>query len=69
MASTFLVRMKVGPSMVDAKGVSRLYQSRVRKGDMLLLVVAALFSLIIVTAVSQPARLFLENLWNALRLG
>jgi uncharacterized membrane-anchored protein len=69
MASTFLVRMKVGPRMVDAKGVSRLYQSRVRKGDMILLVAAALFSLIIVTAVSQPARLFLENLWNALRLG
>jgi uncharacterized membrane-anchored protein len=69
MASTFLVRMKVGPRMVDAKGVSRLYQSRVRKGDMLLLVAAALFSLIIVTAVSQPARLFLENLWNTLRLG
>lgn len=69
MASTFLVRMRVGTSMVDAKGVSRLYQSRVRKGDMVLLVVAALFSLIIVTAVSQPARLFLENLWNALRLG
>ncbi|MDP9420657.1 MAG: putative cytokinetic ring protein SteA [Actinomycetota bacterium] len=68
MASTFLVRMKVGPKLVDAKGVSRLYQSRVRKGDLLLLVVAALFSLIVVTAVSQPARLFLENLWNALRL-
>ncbi len=69
MASTFLVRMKVGPKLVDAKGVSRLYQSRVRKGDLVLLVVAALFSLIVVTAVSQPARLFLENLWNALRLG
>ncbi len=69
MASTFLVRMKVGPKLVDAKGVSRLYQSRVRKGDLVLLVGAALFSLIVVTAVSQPARLFLENLWNALRLG
>ena len=68
MASTFLVRMKVGPKLVDAKGVSRLYQSRVRKADLVLLVVAALFSLIVVTAVSQPARLFLENLWNALRL-
>ena len=69
MASTFLVRMKVGPKLVDAKGVSRLYQSRVRKGDLVLLVVAALVSLVVVTAVSQPARLFLENLWNALRLG
>ncbi len=69
MASTFLVRMKIGPKLVDAKGVSRLYQSKVRKSDLLLLVVAALFVLVVVTAVSQPARLFLENLWNALRLG
>jgi uncharacterized membrane-anchored protein len=68
MASTFLVRMKVGQILVDAKGVSRLYQSRVRKGDIVLLVAAALFALLVVTAVSQPARLFLENLWNALEL-
>ena len=30
MASTFLVRMKVGDVLVDAKGVSRLYRSSVR---------------------------------------
>ena len=30
MASTFLVRMKLGPILVDAKGVSRLYQTIVR---------------------------------------
>jgi len=69
MASTFLVRMKVGARLVDAKGVSRLYHSKVRKTDLLLLVGAALFSLLVVTAISQPARLFLDNLWNALRLG
>jgi uncharacterized membrane-anchored protein len=69
MASTFLVRMKVGARLVDAKGVSRLYHSRVRKTDLLMLVAAALFSLLVVTAISQPAQLFLENLWNALRLG
>lgn len=69
MASTFLVRMKVGSRLVDAKGVSRLYHSRVRKSDLLLLVGAALASLLVVTAISQPARLFLENLWTALRLG
>jgi uncharacterized membrane-anchored protein len=68
MASTFLVRMKVGNILVDAKGVSRLYQPHVRKLDMLLLVVSALFVLLVVTAVSQPARLFLDNLWNAFEL-
>jgi uncharacterized membrane-anchored protein len=68
MASTFLVRMKVGSILVDAKGVSRLYQRRVRNGDLALLVAAALFALLVVTAVSQPARLFLDNLWTILRL-
>jgi uncharacterized membrane-anchored protein len=68
MASTFLVRLKVGPILVDAKGVSRLYQSRVRKLDLVLLIGAALFALLVVTAVSQPARLFLDNLANAIEL-
>jgi uncharacterized membrane-anchored protein len=68
MASTFLVRMKVGSILVDAKGVSRLYQGRVHKLDLVLLVLAALFALVVVTAVSQPARLFLDNLWTTLRL-
>ena len=68
MASTFLVRMKVGSILVDAKGVSRLYQPQVRKVDVLLLVLAAVFALLVVTAVSQPARLFLDNLWNAFEL-
>jgi uncharacterized membrane-anchored protein len=68
MASTFLVRMKVGNILVDAKGVSRLYQTRVRKLDLVLLVASALFALLVVTAVSQPARLFLDNLWNAFQL-
>lgn len=68
MASTFLVRMKVGTRLIDAKGVNRLYHSRVRKGDLVALVVAALCVLVVVTAVSQPAQLFLENLWNSLRL-
>src|SRR4030095_9929350 len=30
MASTFLVRMKIGSTLVDAKGVSRLYRTSVR---------------------------------------
>jgi uncharacterized membrane-anchored protein len=63
MASTFLVRLKVGPILVDAKGVNRLYAGRVRKRDMFLLVGSALVALVVVTAISQPARLFLEQLW------
>ena len=34
MASTFLTRLRLGPVLVDAKGVSRLYEGRVRRRDM-----------------------------------
>lgn len=62
MASTFLVRMKVGPILVDAKGVNRLYDSRVRKRDLLLLVVAAAFTLAIIAYLSEPMRLLVRGL-------
>ena len=38
MASTFLVRLRVGEILVDAKGVSRLYRGRLRARDAWLLV-------------------------------
>ena len=63
MASTFLVRLKVGPILVDAKGVNRLYQSRVRKGDLAFLVGAALLAMLVVAIVAQPIHVFLEALW------
>jgi uncharacterized membrane-anchored protein len=64
MASTFLVRMKVGSMLVDAKGVSRLYRARVRRSDLALLVLAAVFALAVVVAVSEPIRLLLRSLWE-----
>lgn len=63
MASTMLVRMKVGPILVDAKGVSRLYQGRVRKRDLLLLVLAALFAMAVVIFISEPIRLLIRTNW------
>lgn len=63
MASTMLVRMKVGPILVDAKGVSRLYQGRVRKRDLLLLVAAALFAMAVVVFISEPIRLLIRANW------
>jgi uncharacterized membrane-anchored protein len=61
MASTFLVRMKVGPILVDAKGVSRLYRQQVRKRDLSLLVLAALFTLVVIFIVSEPLRLIVRG--------
>ncbi|HVV35570.1 MAG TPA: putative cytokinetic ring protein SteA [Acidimicrobiales bacterium] len=40
MASTFLVRLKVGPILMDAKGVSKLYERRLRKRDIALFLLA-----------------------------
>jgi uncharacterized membrane-anchored protein len=62
MASSFLVRLRVGEILVDAKGVSRMYRGRVRGRDMALLVGAALFSMVAVVAVSEPLQLFLRQL-------
>jgi uncharacterized membrane-anchored protein len=63
MASTVLVRMMLGPKLVDAKGVSRLYQTTVRKRDLLLMVAAALVTLGIFVVVSEPVRLLLRSVW------
>jgi uncharacterized membrane-anchored protein len=44
MASTFLTRLRVGGKLVDAKGVSRLYRSRISAQALVLLVVATLIT-------------------------
>jgi uncharacterized membrane-anchored protein len=45
MASTFLTRLRVGSKLVDAKGVSRLYRSRINTWSLLLLVLVALVAM------------------------
>ena len=66
MASTFLVRMKVGSVLVDAKGVSRLYRQSVRTGDLLGLLLAAIFTLAVTFALSEPMRLLVRAFWLTL---
>jgi uncharacterized membrane-anchored protein len=63
MASTVVTRMKVGPKLVDAKGVSRLYKHRVRKRDLLMMVAAALVTLAVIAIVSEPVRLIIRAYW------
>ena len=67
MASTFLVRLRVGEILVDAKGVSRLYRGRLRTWDTLLLIGSALFAMAIVVAISPPLRLFVKLTWESVR--
>jgi uncharacterized membrane-anchored protein len=63
MASTFLTRLRVGPILVDAKGVSRLYRGRVRRKDLMMLLASALLTMAIVVWLSEPMRLYLETQW------
>ncbi|NUR99196.1 MAG: hypothetical protein HOV67_28555, partial [Kribbellaceae bacterium] len=44
MASTFITRLRVGAKLVDAKGVGRLYRSRVSTFQVVALIVAGLFA-------------------------
>lgn len=67
MASTFLVRIKVGPILVDAKGVNRLYDTRVRGRDLIWMVLAAIICLVIVSLASEPVRTVLRGLSLPLR--
>jgi uncharacterized membrane-anchored protein len=73
MASTFLVRLKVQHLLVDARGVSRLYRSRIRKRDIIFLLAAVMLCVIAMVLVSAPLRVFLEgfrlvwrNFWHSL---
>lgn len=54
MASTFLTRLKVSDRLMDAKGVSKLYQGRIRKRDMIMFLLTAALLICIVVAVLTP---------------
>jgi uncharacterized membrane-anchored protein len=67
MASTFLTRLRLGPLLVDAKGVNRLYETRLRTRDLALLIGAAVLAMLVVTVVSEPLHVFLSGLWVVIR--
>jgi uncharacterized membrane-anchored protein len=67
MSSTFLTRLRLGPVLVDAKGVSQLYEGRVRTADLVLLIGAAVAAMLVVGLTSDPLQTFLEAVWLYLR--
>jgi len=67
MSSTFLTRLRLGPALVDAKGVNRLYEGRVRRRDIALLVGSAILAIIVVSIVSEPIHVFLRGIELTLR--
>ncbi|HHU51894.1 MAG TPA: hypothetical protein GXZ36_08760 [Firmicutes bacterium] len=68
MASTFLVRLKIGAILVDAKGVSLLYRSPIKVGQIVLLCMAALIPLAIVLMQNNPSRDVFRLLWLRLQV-
>jgi uncharacterized membrane-anchored protein len=58
MASSFLTRLRVGGKLVDAKGVSRLYRSRISTWSLLLLVLATLVTMTAVVFVSSAGKAY-----------
>ena len=58
MASTFLTRLRVGGKRVDAKGVSRLYRSRIQTWSLLVLVLATLLTLAAAVGVSSAGHAY-----------
>lgn len=63
MASTFLVRLKVGSVLVDAKGVSKLYRNRLKMRYLVQVVLAALLPAGIVMVLSPSVREILRLLY------
>jgi uncharacterized membrane-anchored protein len=62
MASTFLTRLRLGGKLVDAKGVSRLYRSRISTAALVVLVLAALVAIVAAVAVTTAGRIYLDLL-------
>ncbi len=67
MASTFLTRLRVGGKLVDAKGVSRLYRSRISTPSLLLLVLATLVAMGAAIGVSPAGDAYGELIVDQLR--
>ncbi|RJQ41315.1 MAG: hypothetical protein C4550_02045 [Nitrospiraceae bacterium] len=69
MASTFLVRLKVGSILVDAKGVNKLYRRKVKYRYLAELIAAASVTFAIVAYQFFPAtRQLLDVVWLKLKI-
>jgi len=60
MASTFLTRLRIGGKLVDAKGVSRLYRSRISNLSLAVMLSVALFALFVALAATPAGTAMLQ---------
>jgi uncharacterized membrane-anchored protein len=68
MSSTFLTRLRVGELLVDAKGVSRLYNPGVSGHQMALLLAALLILLAIVVAKTPALSDLVDLIWLKIKI-
>jgi uncharacterized membrane-anchored protein len=67
MSSTFLTRLRVGEILVDAKGVSRLYQPRPGLTPLLVVIAAGLIAMIAIVWLTPALHDVAELLWLRLQ--
>ncbi len=68
MSSTFLTRLRVGETLVDAKGVSRLYNPGMSGGQLGLFAVSFVVLLVIVVLSTPPLANLVELLWLKIKV-
>jgi uncharacterized membrane-anchored protein len=68
MSSTFLVRLRIGEILVDAKGVSRLYRPRPTTAPLALVLLVGIAALVAVVAVTPGLRDVADLLWLKLQV-
>jgi uncharacterized membrane-anchored protein len=68
MGSTFLVRLKVGSILVDARGVSKIYQGRIKLRYLFQIAVAGILTIVIVLSQIQWTRDLFRTFWLQLKI-
>lgn len=68
MASTFLVRLKIGAKLIDAKGVNLLYKSKLKMKYIWALVITAIFPVIIIAYLSPTVQQLIKLLQLKMKL-
>lgn len=74
MSSTFLTRLRVGSKLVDAKGVSRLYRTRISSWQLFMLALSGILALVVAIVSTTAGQTVLglfgawwDDLWSFVR--
>ncbi|MFV9510776.1 putative cytokinetic ring protein SteA [Tepidibacillus sp. LV47] len=68
MASTILVRMKIGTKLVDAKGVNQLYHPKIRWKSLSFIGLAATTPILAISMINQDMVYLLQMMWINIKM-